>query len=91
MKSKKTTLDSVKQYYGKVLQGSKDLKTNACCSIESFSLDHQAILAEIDDEIIERFYGCGSPIPAAIEGCTVLDLGSGSGRDVYLAAKLVGP
>jgi SAM-dependent methyltransferase len=87
----KATLASVKDYYGKILQGSKDLKTSACCSIESFPPAHRAILAEIDSEILDRFYGCGSPIPPAIDGCTILDLGCGSGRDVYLAAKLVGP
>lgn len=86
-----TTLDNVKDYYGKILNGSKDLKTSACCSLESFPPAHRDIMAQIDTEILERFYGCGSPIPAAIEGCTVLDLGCGSGRDVYLASKLVGP
>ena len=84
------TLATVKEYYGSILKGSKDLQTSACCSLESFPPEHRAILAEIDDEILDRFYGCGSPIPAAIEGCTVLDLGCGSGRDVYLASKLVG-
>ena len=86
-----TTLANVKDYYGKVLSGTKDLKTSACCSIESFPPAHRAILAQIDSEILDRFYGCGSPIPPAIEECTVLDLGCGSGRDVYLASKLVGP
>lgn len=38
----------------------------------------------------EKVYGCGSPIPAAVEGLTVLDLGCGSGTDVYLASRLVG-
>ena len=37
-----------------------------------------------------KFYGCGNPIPFGIDGLTVLDLGSGSGRDCYLASKLVG-
>lgn len=29
-------------------------------------------------------------IPEKLEGCTVLDLGSGSGRDCYVLSKLVG-
>jgi arsenite methyltransferase len=91
MTDNQTTLATVKEYYGKILTGSKDLQTSACCSAESFPPAHRAVLAEIDSEILDKFYGCGSPIPPAIEGCRVLDLGCGSGRDVYLASKLVGP
>jgi ubiquinone/menaquinone biosynthesis C-methylase UbiE len=40
---------------------------------------------------LRRFYGCGAPVPLGIEGLRVLDLGSGSGRDCYLAAAFVGP
>ncbi len=82
--------DQLKTYYGKILGGSRDLKTSACCSDASISKAVKAALEEIDDEIIERFYGCGSPIPPVLEGCTVLDLGCGTGRDVYIASKLVG-
>ncbi|MFZ9560119.1 MAG: methyltransferase domain-containing protein, partial [Vulcanococcus sp.] len=35
-------------------------------------------------------YGCGLVCPPLLEGCRVLDLGSGSGRDVYLLSQLVG-
>ncbi|PNU20992.1 methyltransferase type 11 [Geothermobacter hydrogeniphilus] len=90
MYDSQTTIDQVKDYYGKVLSSQKDLKTSACCSSESLPARHREILARIEDEILEKFYGCGSPIPPAIEGCTVLDLGSGTGRDVYLASALVG-
>jgi ubiquinone/menaquinone biosynthesis C-methylase UbiE len=48
-------------------------------------------LNQIDDEILDQFYGCGSPIPDDLEGRVVLDLGCGTGRDVYLASKRVGP
>lgn len=83
-------LKDVKKYYGKILNGSRDLKTTACCTIEAVLEHHKAILAKIDDEILTKFYGCGSPLPEALEGKTVLDLGCGTGRDVYLASKLVG-
>lgn len=85
------TLESVKDYYGKTLNGSSDLKTSACCATGSIPDHHKKILADIDDEIITRFYGCGSAIPPLLEGKTILDLGCGTGRDVYLASKLAGP
>lgn len=85
------THEQLQEYYGRILTGSKDLKTNACCcGEEAMPRVIRQILKEIDREIIERFYGCGSPIPPALDGCTVLDLGCGSGRDVYLVSRLVG-
>ncbi len=82
---------TVEDYYGKVLKGVGDLQSNACTCTESLPESLREILSQIDGEILETFYGCGSPMPPALEGCTVLDLGCGSGRDVYLASRLVGP
>ncbi len=48
------------------------------------------IFAKVPAEVLDKFYGCGAPLPTGIEGLTVLDLGSGSGRDCYAAAALVG-
>jgi len=84
-------LESVKEYYGKILQTTNDLKTNACCLTDTMPREIREVLKEIHPEVIEKFYGCGSPIPTNLEGKTVLDLGSGSGRDCYLLSKLVGP
>lgn len=81
---------NVEKYYGDELKSSSDLKTSACCSIESIPDHHKEILSLIEDEVLSRFYGCGSPIPPSVEGCKVLDLGCGTGRDVYLLSKLVG-
>ncbi|HEU4365158.1 MAG TPA: methyltransferase domain-containing protein [Candidatus Krumholzibacteria bacterium] len=81
----------VREYYGRVLAGTQDLRTSACCTSDSLPAEQRAALAQIHPEILERFYGCGSPIPPLLEGCTVLDLGCGTGRDAYIASKLVGP
>lgn len=83
--------ESVRHYYGQVLQSSNDLKTSACCSIDSIPGYVKALLSGLHPEVLERFYGCGSPLPPALLGKTVLDLGCGSGRDCFLLSKLVGP
>ncbi|QPK64488.1 methyltransferase domain-containing protein [Methylomonas sp. LL1] len=83
--------ESVRHYYGQVLQSSDDLKTSACCSIDAMPSYLKALLTGLHPEVLERFYGCGSPLPPALEGMTVLDLGCGTGRDCYLLSKLVGP
>lgn len=83
--------ESVRYYYGQVLQSSDDLKTSACCSIDAMPNYLKALLVGLHPEVLERFYGCGSPLPPALEGKTVLDLGCGTGRDCYLLSQLVGP
>lgn len=40
--------------------------------------------------LILRYYGCGLVVPESLEGCRILDLGSGSGRDCYMLSQLVG-
>lgn len=83
--------ESLKEYYGKVLQGKKGLKSNTCCcGDDEVSLPISRIMEEIDTEILDKFYGCGAPIPPILEGRTVLDLGCGTGRDAFIASRLVG-
>ena len=80
----------VRRYYGEVLQSSQDLKTGACCTADAMPWHLRGLMADLHPEIVDRFYGCGSPIPPALEGMTVLDLGCGTGRDAYLLSRLVG-
>jgi len=65
------------------------LKTAACCPAEIPNY-LKSILSQLPDEILCRQYGCGSPIPLVVEGCKVLDLGCGTGKDVYTLSALVG-
>ncbi len=80
----------VQDYYGKTLQSSADLQTTACCDISSVPDWLKPLLANIHPEVLSRYYGCGLVCPASLQGCKVLDLGCGSGRDVYALAQLVG-
>lgn len=90
-KSDDKIIEEVKDYYGKVLKSSKDLKTNACTASGKPHPVIQEAISKIPMPVVEKFYGCGSPIPLNIEGLSILDLGSGSGRDCYIAAVLAGP
>ncbi|MFQ5863088.1 MAG: methyltransferase domain-containing protein, partial [Candidatus Brocadiales bacterium] len=49
-------------------------------------------VAHIPKGVLERAYGCGSPVAIAgiSQGERVLDLGSGAGIDCFIAAKKVG-
>jgi arsenite methyltransferase len=82
--------DQVQQYYGKTLQGSQDLQTNACCTDDAMPEFLKPILSNIHDEVMMRYYGCGLVAPELLKGVSILDLGSGSGRDCYALAQLVG-
>jgi arsenite methyltransferase len=83
-------LEVVKDYYGKQLKSSKDLKTSLSCDGADLPLHLRPLLANVHPEVAAKFYGCGIVVPAELEGCRVLDLGSGSGRDTYVLAQLVG-
>ncbi|MEG6509984.1 methyltransferase domain-containing protein [Methyloligella sp. 2.7D] len=83
--------EAVQDYYGKTLQSSGDLKTSACCDGAGVPAVLRPLLSNIHPEVTEKYYGCGVTVPAALDGARVLDLGSGSGRDCYLIAQLVGP
>jgi len=80
----------VKDYYGRRLRSSNDLKTSACCDASQTPAWLKPLLARIHPEVTSRYYGCGLVCPPLLEGCRILDLGCGAGRDVYILAQLVG-
>jgi len=75
----------VQDFYG---DAAEDPKEELCCPI---TFDPQEI-KHIPQAVIDRFYGCGSPVLAAQinPGEVFLDLGSGAGIDCFIAAKKVG-
>ncbi len=82
--------DTVKDYYGKELQSSADLKTDACCTVDSVPPHLKPIMAKIHPEVSGKYYGCGLVAPDLLEGLRILDLGSGSGQDCYVLSAMVG-
>ena len=81
---------NVQKYYGKVLQSSVDLQTNACCEPADMAPWLKKVIAQVHDEVLMRYYGCGLIAPEALKGLRVLDLGCGAGRDVYALSRMVG-
>lgn len=86
--SDKTT--EVKDYYGKVIKQTSDLKTDACCTFEKPPQYIVDALQNLHPEIIKTYYGCGIIIPDCLKDLTILDLGCGTGHDVYLLSQFVG-
>jgi SAM-dependent methyltransferase len=84
-------LDFVQEYYGRILEKTEDLKTSACCTVEAPPRYVSDALSKIHEDVAGRYYGCGLVLPEALEGCRILDLGCGTGRDCYLLAQLTGP
>ena len=84
------TIQNSRRYYGEVLSGSADLRTDACCTTTPPPPAIRTALARVHEEVRNRYYGCGLVVPDAIEGAHILDLGSGSGQDAFLLAQLVG-
>ncbi len=91
MPSSREIKQTVKGYYGQLAQQGR----SCCGDAEHLELIgySQEELAKLSDDVLSVGAGCGSPVAFADlrEGETVLDLGSGGGIDVFLAAQKVGP
>ena len=76
----------VQQFYG---QAAEQPQAELCCPTK---YDPEEV-GHIPQEVLDRFYGCGSPVRAAApqSGEVYVDLGSGAGIDCFIAAKRVGP
>jgi arsenite methyltransferase len=66
--------------------GAKERSEKLCCPVD-YDAEYLRIIPQ---EVIDRDYGCGDPSPYLLEGETVLDLGSGTGKICFIAAQVVG-
>lgn len=87
--------EAVRDHYGKVAQNatSEGCCSSSCCSGDESTLYTNEELSAVPTEAASSSRGCGNPVALASlkSGETVLDLGSGGGIDVLLAAKRAGP
>ncbi len=75
----------VREFYGNAAETPQE---DLCCPTKNSQED----TSHIPQEVLDRFYGCGSPttIARVSEGETMVDLGAGAGIDCFIAAKKVG-
>lgn len=66
--------------------GARQQQPSLCCPTE-YEGNYTKILPE---EIITKDYGCGDPTRYVDRGETVVDLGSGAGKNCYILAQKVG-
>ena len=89
----KTIKEAVREKYAKAATEAASCCEPSCCSGETGTklVDYDAVSGVVPESNLGL--GCGTPTQyASIKpGETVLDLGSGAGIDVFLAAQEVGP
>lgn len=102
-KSRDEIKHAVRDHYATAIT-QKDGGSGGCCSPKASEFDNDAAsrfvaLAGYSDSELKTLpegvtsFGCGNPVALleVKEGQTVLDLGSGAGMDLILAARKVGP
>ncbi|BAU10403.1 putative methyltransferase [Leptolyngbya sp. NIES-3755] len=67
--------------------GAQQPQASLCCPTDGYDSRYLEILPQ---EIIEKDYGCGDPTRYVNLGETVVDLGSGAGKNCYILAQKVG-
>ena len=88
--------DIVKKIYGNIAKQKKESCGPSCCSSNNSNVSEGIGYTKKELELLpegaDLGLGCGNPTALASlkEGETVVDLGSGAGIDVFLAAKRVG-
>lgn len=97
-----TIREAVRDRYGRIAQ--QVAQGPGCCASSTTCCEEACVedpaqlgytpedLAQIPEEVARLSLGCGAPVKIANiqPGEVVLDLGSGGGIDVFLAARLVG-
>jgi arsenite methyltransferase len=68
-------------------EGAREAQAALCCPTDGYDGRYLTILP---DEIIAKDYGCGDPTRYVNEGETVVDLGSGAGKNCYIMAQKTG-
>jgi arsenite methyltransferase len=68
-------------------EGAREAQAALCCPTDGYDGRYLTILP---DEIIAKDYGCGDPTRYINEGETVVDLGSGAGKNCYIMAQKTG-
>lgn len=67
--------------------GARQPEAALCCPTDGYDSRY---LEQLPQEIVEKDYGCGDPTRYVAAGETVVDLGSGSGKNCYILAQKVG-
>lgn len=94
--------EAVRERYASAIAQKEEscCSSSSCCDSSNSDLKltnrpyySPAELANLPDDAIENSFGCGNPLAFAgvSAGDFVLDIGSGAGIDVLIAAKIVGP